>query len=167
MRCWEGKRWRMHIGSTPDTKLGSYPLCRSMSILRFYQSWSTTTGSREQAFLMRSRGRALGSCRTKLFLYHKSAHSSTSTAEHVLEEIPPATPTSLPKLTVHTVTSMLAGASREFATLTTNRSSVKVVLKEMRRACGRGGCEHEMGDVEKAALWILDPRSLSEGMRSE
>jgi hypothetical protein len=96
-----------------------------------------------------------------------SAHSSTSTDEQVLEEIPPATPTSLPKLTVHTVMSMLAGASRGYTTLTTNRSSVKAVLKEMRRTCGSGGCEPEMGDVEKAALWILDPRSLSEGMRSE
>lgn len=89
------------------------------------------------------------------------------TAEEVLEEIPPATQTSLPKLTVHTVASMLAGASRGYTTLTTNRSSVKAVLKEMRRVCGRGGYEPEMGDVEKAALWVVDPRSLSEGMRSE
>ena len=96
-----------------------------------------------------------------------SAHPSTSTAEQVLEEIPPAAQTSLPKLTVHTVTSMLAGASRGYTTLTTNRSSMKAVLKETRRACGRGGYEPEKGDVEKAALWILGPRSLSEGMRSE
>lgn len=89
------------------------------------------------------------------------------TAEKVLEEIPPATQTSLPKLTVHTVTSMLAGASRGYTTLTTNRSSVKAVLKEMRRVCGRGGYEPEMRDVEKAALWVVDPRSLSEVMRSE
>ena len=93
--------------------------------------------------------------------------SSPSDLElHVLEgkEISPATPTSLPKLTMHTVASMLAGASRGYTTLTTNRSSVKAVLKEMRRG---GWYVPEMGEVNKAALWILDPRSLSEGMRSE
>jgi len=94
-------------------------------------------------------------------------HEAVLSSEQVLEEIPPATQTSLPKLTVHTVASMLAGASRGYTTLTMNRSSVRAVLKEMRRACGRGGYEPEMGDVEKAALWVLDPRSLSEGMRSE
>ena len=108
-------------------------------------------------------------------LPHEAAPASVSQAsappssEQVLEDIPPAMQTSLQKLTVHTVASMLAGASRGYTTLTTNRSSVKAVLKEMRSAWGRlgGGYEPEMGDVEKAALWILDPRSLSEGMRSE
>ncbi|KAI9454512.1 hypothetical protein HD554DRAFT_2031279, partial [Boletus coccyginus] len=85
-------------------------------------------------------------------------------AKQVLEEIPPPQ-TCLHKLTVHTLTSMLAGASRGYTTLTTNKSSVKAMLKEMRRV--RGRYEPEMGDVEKAALWTLDPRSLSEGMRSE
>ena len=98
-----------------------------------------------------------------------SKPSATSIAEQTLEEIPPAVQTSLPKLTVHTITSMLAGASRGYTTLTTNRSSVKAVLKEMRRMRGRGGYEPEpTGEVSgKAALWMLDPRSLSEGMRSE
>lgn len=91
----------------------------------------------------------------------------SATAVEVLEEIPPVTLTSLPKLTEHTIQSMLAGASRRYTTLTTNRSSVKAMLKEMRRVCGDGGYEAGMGDVEKAALWVLDPRSLSEGMRSE
>lgn len=98
-----------------------------------------------------------------------SESSSMRTPEDVPEEIPPAAQTSLPKLTVHTVWSMFAGASRRHTTLTTNRSSVKAVLKEMRRVCGRGGNygpEH-VEETEKAALWILDPRSLSEGMRSE
>ncbi|KAG9313785.1 hypothetical protein JVU11DRAFT_6145 [Chiua virens] len=62
---------------------------------------------------------------------------------------------------------MLAGASRGHTTLTTNRSSVKAALTAMRRVCGNGGHEPIAGDVEKAALWILAPRSLSEGMRSE
>ena len=104
-------------------------------------------------------------------LSHEAALSALSdpltTAEDGLEDIPPATQTSLPKLTVHTVRSMLAGGSRRYTTLTTNRSSVKAVLKEMRRVCGRGEYGPGMEVVEKAALWILDPRSLSEGMRSE
>ncbi|KAF8128737.1 hypothetical protein EV363DRAFT_1340462 [Boletus edulis] len=78
------------------------------------------------------------------------------------EILPPAAQTSLPKLTVHTVTSMLAGASRGYTTLTTNRSSVKAMLKAMRSVWG---CEYE--PEMRAALWMLDPRSLSEGMRSD
>ncbi|KAF9224819.1 hypothetical protein BS17DRAFT_51543 [Gyrodon lividus] len=105
--------------------------------------------------------------------------------EEGLEEIPPATRTFLAKLTTHTVSSMLAGSSRGYTTLTTNKSSVKVVMKEMRRVFGRGGYgsgvwgkeevvdkEKESGDggrtvPEKAALWIVDPRSLAEDMRSD
>ncbi|KAF8842803.1 hypothetical protein BDN67DRAFT_1067406 [Paxillus ammoniavirescens] len=105
----------------------------------------------------------------------------SSLAGRELEEIPPATQTSLPKLTTHTVSSMLAGSLRGYTTLTTNRSSVKAMMKEMRR----GGFDHglwgregvalegmECSDggksmAEKALLWIVDPRSLSEGMRSD
>ena len=89
------------------------------------------------------------------------------TAEEALGEVPPATQTSLPKLTMHTARSMLAGASRGYTTLTTNGSSVKAVLKEIRRVSGRDGYKPGIGDTEKAALWILDPRSLSEGLRSD
>ncbi|KAF9238986.1 hypothetical protein BU15DRAFT_88196 [Melanogaster broomeanus] len=78
-----------------------------------------------------------------------------------LEEIRPVIQTALPKLTTHTVSSMLAGSSRGYTTLTTNRSSVKSVMKEMHRVCGRGVV------TEKAALWIVNPRSLAEGMRSD
>ncbi|KIJ63617.1 hypothetical protein HYDPIDRAFT_113103 [Hydnomerulius pinastri MD-312] len=99
-----------------------------------------------------------------------------------LPEIPPATLTSLPKLTSHTLSSMLAGAERGWTTLTTNRSSVRTVMKEMRRGFGRGfgvegtwweGTDGEEGKedrevrMERAALWIVDPRSLAEGMRSD
>ncbi|KIK99562.1 hypothetical protein PAXRUDRAFT_131812 [Paxillus rubicundulus Ve08.2h10] len=109
-----------------------------------------------------------------------------SLAEKELEGTPPAARPSLPKLTTHTVSSMLAGSSRGYTTLTTNRSSVKAVMKEMRRVYGRGGYDYGLwgkdGAVdegmecstnggrsmaEKAVLWIVDPRSLSEGMRSD
>ncbi|KAH0831141.1 hypothetical protein J3R83DRAFT_13711 [Lanmaoa asiatica] len=109
---------------------------------------------------------ALAQTCTRILSRVSAPSDPLSTAEEVLEEISPTTQTSLPKLTVHTVTSMLAGVSRGYTTLTTNRSSVRAVLKEMRRICGRCGYESEMGDVEKAALWVVDPRSLSEGMRS-
>ncbi|KAG6380139.1 hypothetical protein JVT61DRAFT_8226 [Boletus reticuloceps] len=91
-----------------------------------------------------------------------SAPSDTLALTTPEEILAPAAQTSLPKLTVHTVTSMLAGASRGYTTLTTNRSSVKAMLKAMRSVWG-GEYEPEMG----AALWMLDPRSLSEGMRSD
>jgi hypothetical protein len=84
------------------------------------------------------------------------------------------------RLTTHTVQSMLCGAARGWTTLTANRASVKVVLREVKiRGYGGGGG----GDVQEdrgagagvagghaaaaAALWIIDPRSLAEGMRSD
>ncbi|KAL6309419.1 hypothetical protein BKA93DRAFT_723582 [Sparassis latifolia] len=93
------------------------------------------------------------------------------------------------RLTAHTVQSLLWGAVRGWTTLTANKSSVKAILREMKAARGtqRQGWEHEVhtdggsqasqdgeghagdGEVvaEKAALWLVDPRSLAEGMRSD
>ncbi|KAH7882976.1 hypothetical protein F5I97DRAFT_1978189 [Phlebopus sp. FC_14] len=88
------------------------------------------------------------------------------------------------KLTAHTLFSLIAGASRGWTTLTTNRSSVRAVMGEMRRlgvdqAWGRwwGQVEGNEQDDDsnpefkvstgKAALWVVDPRSLAEGMRSD
>ena len=73
------------------------------------------------------------------------------------------------RLTVHTVQSMLCGAVRGWTTLTANRASVKAVLREVR---ARGyGAETRDRDVDEgrhhAALWIVDPRSLAQGMRSD
>lgn len=78
-----------------------------------------------------------------------------------------------PKLTEHTVQSMLWGAARGSTTLTANRASVKALLREMRvRGLGTGGAEMAMEDdyttgVEEAVIWTVDPRSLAEGMRSD
>ncbi|KAI0717893.1 hypothetical protein C8T65DRAFT_707031 [Cerioporus squamosus] len=84
-----------------------------------------------------------------------------------------------PRLTAHTVQSMLWGAARGWTTLTANKSSVKAILRDIRTAeGGYGGTVDSTpapaaadGDgavaVEKAALWVVDPRSLAEGMRSD
>ncbi len=73
------------------------------------------------------------------------------------------------RLTLHTVQSMQCGATRGWTTLTANRSSVKAVLREV-RARGGYGVEargRDVSDGRHAALWIIDPRSLAQGMRSD
>lgn len=89
-------------------------------------------------------------------------------------DIPPAAVTlTNPKLTVHTVQSMLWGAALGWTTLTTNRSSVKVLFKEMKRSTGGGALTYEPPDrdvttrASRAAIWIMKPRSLAEGSRSD
>ncbi|KAI0772815.1 hypothetical protein BD413DRAFT_473545 [Trametes elegans] len=84
-----------------------------------------------------------------------------------------------PRLTAHTVQSMLWGAARGWTTLTANKSSVKAILRDIRAAEGGYGWVRESqigaggaGEVgaamaETAALWVVDPRSLAEGMRSD
>ncbi|KAI0649955.1 hypothetical protein C8Q79DRAFT_900550 [Trametes meyenii] len=84
-----------------------------------------------------------------------------------------------PRLTAHTVQSMLWGAARGWTTLTANKSSVKAILRDIRGAEGGYGwfdesqVETRRGNgtgeaiVEAAAFWVVDPRSLAEGMRSD
>ncbi|CCL99066.1 uncharacterized protein FIBRA_01078 [Fibroporia radiculosa] len=75
-----------------------------------------------------------------------------------------------PRLTAHTVQSVLWGAVRGWTTLTANKASVRAVLREMRaRGLSDGWREEvDVGEgAEKAALWVVDPRSLAEGMRWE
>ncbi|KAK0224063.1 hypothetical protein IW262DRAFT_871822 [Armillaria fumosa] len=75
-----------------------------------------------------------------------------------------------PRLTAHTVQSMLWGARLGWTTLTANRTSVRAVLKEMevrRKAAESGAVQEESVEGADAALWIVDPRSLAEGMRSD
>lgn len=88
-----------------------------------------------------------------------------------------------PRLTAHTVQSMLWGAELGWTTLTANKTSVKAILREMRaaRIAGRldgggsavaGGVGSTRGggsggETKRAAIWIVDPRSLAEGMRSD
>lgn len=72
------------------------------------------------------------------------------------------------RLTTHTVQSMLYGAAHGWTTLTANRASVKAILREVKMR-GYDVDVHGEGDgaVKCAALWVIDPRSLAEGMRSE
>jgi hypothetical protein len=82
-----------------------------------------------------------------------------------------------PRLTAHTVQSMQWGAELGWTTLTANRTSVKAILRELKaaRVAGRlAGNEPEMQDRDDelkdynfAVIWIVDPRSLAEGMSSQ
>jgi hypothetical protein len=85
-----------------------------------------------------------------------------------------------PRLTAHTVQSLLWGAELGWTTLTANKTSVKAILREMKatRVAGRldndiangetlDANEYGEGLSEIAAIWIVDPRSLAEGMRSD
>ena len=84
-----------------------------------------------------------------------------------------------PRLTAHTIDSLLYGAALGWTTLTANKTSVKGVMKEMgdwgAEAVSRGGeekgggCGSEGGEkgAPRAALWVVDPRSLGEEMRAD
>jgi hypothetical protein len=77
------------------------------------------------------------------------------------------------KLTAHTVQSMLQGSLRGWTTLTANKGSIRMILKEMRtRRAGLGAVVDEdpqsVGNsANLAAFWIVEPRSLAEGMRCD
>ncbi|CAE6427209.1 unnamed protein product [Rhizoctonia solani] len=90
------------------------------------------------------------------------------------------------RLTAHTVRSMLWGVSSRVTTLTANRASVRAVLREMKILAGigsnieepgevrendingaNGNEEVEVGDDGVAVLWVVEPRSLAEQMRSD
>ncbi len=82
-----------------------------------------------------------------------------------------------PRLTAHTVQSMLWGAELGWTVLTGNKSSVKAILREIRAASLSGRLKEEDVNLcaatntgqegeEKAAIWVVDPRSLAEGMSS-
>jgi len=78
-----------------------------------------------------------------------------------------------PRLTEHTVQSLLWGAELGWTTLTANKSSVKAILREMKQAGDFGRLARNipeaisMEQVEHAALWVVDPRSLAEGQRAD
>lgn len=104
--------------------------------------------------------------------------SSSVAMDHHFTEIQRATVTKAnPRLTAHTVQSMQWGADLGWTTLTANRTSVKAILRELKaaRATGRlGGNEPERQDSDDelkdhnfAVIWIVDPRSLAEGMSSK
>lgn len=102
-----------------------------------------------------------------------------------------------PKLTAHTVLSMLWGAVSDegygWTTITANKASVRAMIREMKGSSGvvpggdwMGGAGEENASVNRtekdvvgsegyqkgavvgrAAIWTVDPRSLAEGMRSD
>lgn len=78
-----------------------------------------------------------------------------------------------PKLTAHTVQSMLWGAELGWTTLTANKSSVKAILKEMKQHLQSQLHRIEVKErvaeriVQKAVFWVVDPRSLAEGQRAD
>jgi len=78
-----------------------------------------------------------------------------------------------PRLTTHTVKSLFWGAELGWTTLTANKSSVKAILRDMKQTGDVGRVDREFGEsirgreVEKAALWLVDPRSLAEGQRAD
>jgi hypothetical protein len=96
-------------------------------------------------------------------------HSAAPYLRNDEGDIPPAAVSAAnPKLTAHTVRSMLWGAALGWTTLTTNRSSVKTLIKEMKRSTGGGVLTYESPSGEsKGSIWIVNPRSLAEGMRSD
>lgn len=82
-------------------------------------------------------------------------------------DIPPPTLIGA-KLTAHTVESMYAGASRGWTTLTANRTSVRMFLKEIDKRGGLDTSQHSSNDTtatSPAVIWLVEPRSLAEGMR--
>jgi hypothetical protein len=77
-----------------------------------------------------------------------------------------------PRLTAHTVQSLLWGAELGWTTLTANKSSVKAILRDMKQVGNAGRLDQDkevisMAKVEEAALWLVDPRSLAEGQRAD
>ncbi|KAG5644668.1 hypothetical protein DXG03_007967 [Asterophora parasitica] len=77
-----------------------------------------------------------------------------------------------PRLTAHTVQSMLWGAELGWTTLTANRTSIRAILREIKlarvsgRLDGLAGKKDNAEDGPRAAIWIVDPRSLAEDMSS-
>ena len=109
----------------------------------------------------------------------EAEHEGEGGGEGEGEEIERAAVTKAnPRLTAHTVQSILWGAVRGWTTLTANKSSVKAILRDIRTAEGGYGWGSESRTraeeeeeaavvVEKASMWIVDPRSLAEGMRAD
>ncbi|KAH7881658.1 uncharacterized protein C8R40DRAFT_1031760 [Lentinula edodes] len=76
-----------------------------------------------------------------------------------------------PRLTAHTVQSLAWGSALGWTTLTANRTSVKAIVKEINARARVEMFEMFMGASTTpnaaAAIWIVDPRSLAEGMRAD
>ncbi|CAG8509914.1 3573_t:CDS:10, partial [Acaulospora colombiana] len=77
------------------------------------------------------------------------------------------------RLSAHTIQSLLWGASQKMVTLTSNKTSVRLVLREMRGFALPSAVNdaHEsvdsVEDSEGWSLWVMEPRSLAAVMRSD
>lgn len=121
-------------------------------------------------------GAALSHVCTDILAQETPASPSALRAEPLAEIQRAAVTKANPRLTAHTVQSMRWGAELGWTTLTANRSSVKAVLRELKaaRVAGRlvpdGGGAVDVAVAADhdgiAAIWIVDPRSLAEGMSS-
>jgi len=75
------------------------------------------------------------------------------------------------RLSMHTVESLLWGAEMNMVTLTSNKTSVRLLLRGMRGytlpSIDDARNEETGAEVVPIALWIMEPRSLSQGMRND
>jgi len=77
------------------------------------------------------------------------------------------------KLSAHTIVSLLWGAETGMVTLTSNKASVKALLREMRgfglplAKASPSQSRDEEEQVLYFAVWVTAPRSLAEGMRTD
>ncbi|PVF98664.1 hypothetical protein CPB86DRAFT_758006 [Serendipita vermifera] len=77
------------------------------------------------------------------------------------------------RLSAHTVQSLLWGASQKMVTLTSNKTSVRLVLREMRGFALPSAVKGAQETVDSAedpqgwSLWVMEPRSLAAVMRSD
>jgi hypothetical protein len=77
------------------------------------------------------------------------------------------------RLSAHTIVSLLWGAEAGMVTLTSNKASVKVLLKEMRGfglplvRASPSQTDNEEKEVLDFAVWVTGPRSLAEAMRTD
>ncbi|KAJ3852605.1 hypothetical protein EV368DRAFT_40632 [Lentinula lateritia] len=119
--------------------------------------------------------RSLHSTCSDILEYEKHNRSNGDEPDNVpmsISGFPRATITKAsPRLTAHTVQSLAWGSALGWTTLTANRTSVKAVVKEINARARVEMFEMFMGASttldSAAAIWIIDPRSLAEGMRAD
>lgn len=71
------------------------------------------------------------------------------------------------RLSAHTVQSLLWGAEEGMVTLTSNKTSVRLILREMRGFALPSANDEAGPDEVPFALWVMEPRSLSQDMRND
>lgn len=71
------------------------------------------------------------------------------------------------RLSEHTIVSLLRGAEHDMVTLTSNKTSIKAVIREMRGFALPRVAEENIRSSSACSIWITDPRSLAEGLRAD